>query len=35
MDKYSRISCISGLALRRRVKRIQRWAYTHGLDLTY
>lgn len=35
MDKYSRISKISDLALRRKVKRIQRWAVTHGLEISY
>lgn len=35
MDKYSRVSTVSNLALRRKVRRLQHWAVKYGLTLSY
>jgi adenylate cyclase len=35
MDKYSRKSTVSNLALRRKVRRLQKWAAKYGVELSY
>ena len=35
MQNYSRVSTVNNLALRRKVRRLQKWAVKYGITLSY